>query len=226
MNPGPSPAVLWITVQRASRDGRTCREYTVYDHAGAPTATALAFPWNREIPVLDATHGSRLTVLRRRRTFPISGKVDILDDALRRIGIVSRNGRCRDGVGQLVGRFRDDRSGRARTGEALLAGALDAALGGASTSDISSPAGFLWIVQGQSRGSLRRASLPFPAADEPEEQPAPHPLRRWLPRRIADRLPRLSQPRAWRFEQQLPASDADPRLLLAATLFTIELAHW
>lgn len=216
------PDPYWLTVRNASDAGRACRDYAVYDEAGAPVANAHAFPWRREIRVLCASAPAPVVVLRRRRSFPISGKVDVLDGSGARLGVLGRDGRCRDARGHALGRFRDARSVRARTAQSLIAGALDVAVGN-DASMISGPTALAWLVDGRAAGSLHRAPLPF---EDPAEAAAPDaPVRRWLPYAIAKRLER-GRTRAWRFEREPPSSPDDPRLVLAAVLFAIELSHW
>jgi hypothetical protein len=219
--------VLWITVERAVAGGRACRDYEVCAEDGQTLLDARAFNWGRDIVVQAGDPAKPCLVLRRRRSFPITGRVDLLEmPAGRRIGVLSRSGRFHDAEGRLAGRFQDARSAGSRTREGLIVGLLDAAFGGDGTqSDISSPSGFLYTLGGAQAGTLSRARLPFSteAMDQPKSARS---LVRFLPKRLTDALRAPSTPKGWRLERTSIPPREDPRLSIAAALFAIELSHW
>lgn len=210
----------WLAVRRAADEGRACRDYAVFDDAGALLAQARAYPWRREIPILDAEH-ARIGVLSRRRSFPITGKVDVFDDGGGTLGVLGRDGWCRDADGRTLGRFRDARSMREQTLESLASGVLDAVTGNDGSLP-TGPTAMVWLIDGRAAGSLHRDKLPF--ADPTAPPPSDHPLRRWLPAAVKKRVD--GPERAWRFEREAPARHEDLRLLLGAVIFAVELAHW
>jgi hypothetical protein len=218
--------VVWLTVRRASADGRACRDYVVYDAAGARLAGARAFPWRREIPIFTGDDAaSTVILLRRRRFFPLSGKVDVhVAGAGARIGVVSRGGRFTSADGRVIGAFRDARPMRDRTKEAVVIGLLDAMAGGDGSSTImSGPTGFIYFEDGSPAGSLARARLPFePPGGEAGGRHLGR-LRALLPARFASALVERG---GWKLERAAPSVLVDPRLLLAAALFAVELSHW
>jgi hypothetical protein len=218
--------VLWLTVRRASGEGRACRDYVVYDAAGVRLAGARAFPWRREIPIFTGDDAaSTVLLLRRRRLFPLSGKVDVHDAGNRaRIGVVSRGGRFTDADGRAIGAFRDARTMRDRTKEAFIVGLLDAIAGGdGSTTTTSGPTGFIYFEDGSPAGSLARARLPFePPGGEPGGRHLGR-LRALLPARFASALVERG---GWKLERAAAPMLVDPRLLLAAALFAVELSQW
>lgn len=220
-------ATLWITSKRTTSDGRACRLMTLFADDGSSLLEALAFPWKREIVVRTAgPSGRAVLVMRRRRTFPFTGKVDIKGaDGVQPLGIVTRAGRVSDIEGRVIGRFTDSRSLKRRTaesaaealGNALMG--LDSAAGGPSSAD-----SFAFIFDGRPLGSLVRAPLPFVVPDRADQRQLL--LTRLLPERWRTALARRTEPRGWRFARIDAPSHADPRLLVGAALFTVELSHW
>ena len=217
---------LWFSVERAVENGRACRDYRIRSAEDALLATARAFPWRRPIPVADAS-GQPILTLERRRSFPLTGRVDVRAAASGPpLGIVRRNGRYEDALGRPAGAFRDARSIRGRTHEALFIGLLDTVLGDGG-SEVSGPSGYVWLAEGRPAGTLRREPLPF-------SQPPvtlsgiPARLARVVPERMRRRFRTLVGPTGWKLERlpEAPVVAADPRLTLAAALFAIELSYW
>ncbi len=215
---------LWIASRRATSEGRACRVITTFAEDGAPLLEALAYPWRREIVTRAVGPESRaMLVMRRRRSFPFTGKVDIEDSSAgRRLGGVTRAGRVLDADGRLVGRFTDTRSLKRRTAESLTEGLGNALLGFDSVGAPAAPDGFVFGLEGRTLGSLVRAPLPFDLGDREERHRSR--IAGLMPERWRTALSRRFSPRGWRFAR-LP-SDAEPMLLLGAALFTVELTHW
>ena len=228
-------SIVWFSVARATHSGRACRDYVIFDSTGSACFEARAFPWRREI-VIRANTPPHLPVLtlRRRRSFPLTGTVDILNEDGDRIGTVRRNGvfRAQD---RHVGRFLDARTMRERTREAVVIGVLDSLFGGDGTTAIgSAPNGFVWLRGSTVVGVLTRAAASFlaesPHTEANRDTTRPHASAYpSLIARVIDRFRRLARPdapRAWKLEQRDPAHAADDRIVIAAALFTIELSQW
>jgi hypothetical protein len=217
--------LLWLTTKRASADGRKCRDYVVYDAAGVTLLTARAFVWSRDIAVLSADGpGEPVMVLRRRHSFPLTGKVDVYEAAgRRRLGVVSRSGRFVDADGRRIGRFSDARSVRARALEGVLASMVEAMLDG-NDAMVSGPSGYVLALGGRVAGTLGQMRLPFET--EAEAGPAGGVLRRLVPERARRLLPQRGGPRGWKLERAVAELPCDPRLYLAAALFAVELSYW
>jgi hypothetical protein len=132
---------LWLSVRRTAENGRQGRDFQVRSAAGVPLLRAHADNWQREIAVRQQLDGldTPAFMLRRRRLFPVNGVVDILDPDAERIGIVRRSLRFAPTDGQAGGRWRDARSLRAHTGEAVLAAVVDTVLSGDGGSEVSGP---------------------------------------------------------------------------------------
>jgi hypothetical protein len=221
--------VLWLTVQRAAAGGRACRDYVIYGDDGSRLLTARAFPWRRDIPLQFAPNFDRaLLTLRRRRSFPFSGKVDVHElPGSRRIGVVSRSGRYRDAHGKIAGAFRDARTFRDHAKEGAFLAVMQALLGGDGTdSSASGPSGFIHLVANRPAGTLSRARLPFAITPTRTTPKRTNPLRALLPRRLGDALFERTASRGWKLERTVPQAAEDPRLYVAAALFAVELSHW
>jgi hypothetical protein len=134
----------------------------VQDTAGATLLEARVFLWGRDVTVSEPDGGRPFLLLRRRRSFPLTGRLDVLDpERGESLGAVWRNGSFADASGGVVGRFRDARSLRGLAAESVLAAVADALLGG-DGSDISGLAAFVCTVGDRPAGSLAVARLPWP----------------------------------------------------------------
>ncbi len=213
---------LWFRVRSEVRGSRRGRAFEVFDRSGTPIASAWAEPWAREIAVGGET------VLRRRRLFPLTGRVDIVDAATgAALGRTGRGGVVRDADDRELGRFRDARTARDFLGEGLfdLFGAILTG-GDGSSSTPSGATGYVWRVAGRPRGRLYRAPWPFAGA---EASMVAHERRSWLARLVPERLARLlrrvGHDPTWVLELE-GVGAAEQRLVLAAAVFAIELSHW
>lgn len=164
-----------------------------------------------------------MLVMRRRRSFPFTGRVDIEGgSAGRRLGGVTRAGRVLDADGRTVGRFTDTRSFKRRTAESLTEGLGNALLGFDSVGAPAAADSFVLELAGCTLGSLVRAPLPFDLGDR--EGPHRSRIAQLMPEGWRSALSRRFAPRGWRFARR--PSDTEPLLLLGAALFTVELTHW
>lgn len=223
---GLAAPVLWFTVRRNSVDGRACRDYEIADVTGSVLLAARAFVWGRDV-TLRQPGATPMLLLRRSRLFAVNGRVAVLELPSRlQIGVVRRNGAYYDSAGRMLGRFRDARSGRAHTGEALVQAAGDALLGLDGNAVMSGPTAFVLEGGGDAAGTLVSTPLPFAETTAPMEPPRVLQfLGRLLPARLRVALRSASAPRGWRLQRRTPAA-GDPRLHAAAALFAIELSHW
>jgi hypothetical protein len=217
---------LWITSVRAASDGKACRDLTVYDPTGTPLMVARAFNWGRDIVVRElGDAGAPILVLRRRRSFPLTGKVDVLDASSgQRVGLLHRNGAAWDARGTFVGRFADARSMRRMAAESLVEGVGTAIVGGDAGAG-SSPSAYTYTLGNRVIGGLIRAPLPF--ATEPASSPPAivATVARILPRRMREAV-EARPTRGWRLDRGALPSDEDPRLSVAAALLRVELSQW
>ena len=217
--------VLWLATHRTSIDGRSCRAYQVMDAQGNLLLVARAFTWSREITV-SLPDGRPVLGIIRSRAFPFTGKAAVQDlTEGSRLGTVSRNGSFRDASGTVYGKFTDARTPGARTKESLVQGGMDALLGmGGDAVAPSGPHAFVLQASAGVAGRLVYGRLPFAPAAEPAAA-APRALPKWAPQRLRSAWTSINAPRGWQFQRTVQPGQ-DPRLLLAAALFTAELARW
>jgi hypothetical protein len=217
---------LWITVTRTQSEGRACRDYVVHDSSGSPLLVARAFPWRRDLIVRRPDQPDKAFILlRRRRSFPFTGNVDVIHVATEaRVGTLNRNGRVRDGTGVVLGRFVDARSARRRAAESVVQAIGTAIVGGDAISG-SSPDGYTYVLGARVLGALMRAPLPFDT--EPASPPSPMVARvaRFLPSKLGAAI-QGRRTHGWRFDRAALPAGEDPRLSLVAALFTVELSQW
>ncbi|HSA55496.1 MAG TPA: hypothetical protein VLE53_07315 [Gemmatimonadaceae bacterium] len=219
---------LWISVERTRSGGRACRDLTVRDSSGTALLVARAFPWQRDIVVCRADRpNAAWLVVRRRRSFPLTGKVDVVDVAnAARIGILNRSGRVRNARGALLGRFADARSGKRRVVESLVEGVGNAIVGGDSTGSMAaSTREYTYAREGRVIGRLTRGRPPFAVAPARSSSSPLSRVAHLLPARLRAAL-LDAQPSGWEFVREETVADDDPRLPVAAALFVVELSHW
>ena len=226
----------WIRVLRDHRDGKACRVITLSSATGVRELEAVAFTWRRDI-VVTAVAGSAVAgsavaraiagfVIRRRRSFPLTGRLDVLSGAAEtRLGILSRSGRVWDGNGSAQGRFRDARTARDHAGETAFE-FVGAILTGSEGGDPGRmPIERRWLVGRVEQGRLMRAKWPFDP-DEGARAPATGGLARFLPAKVSAFLRGVAAPATWRFDWKPLEPPVDPRLPISAALWAVELSHW
>ena len=174
---------------------------------------------------LDQAEGTPELKITLRKSFPISGKVEIRhyhSDTL--LGIVTKSRKIYDHEAKLRGRFADSRSFKSQFGESavdavgqLIFGNVEASGGGLSR--------FGLILDGEPAGYLDRRTLPFYPDSENEKKPkrVGTALKRLLPDSLGKALFESSPPTGWELGVTPSHLPDNPLLLLAATLMTIEL---
>lgn len=224
-------APLWFVAESGVEQKRRYRDYAVLDVEGRPLLAARTFLMKRDIPVRAAGEpSSPVMLLRRRRSFPVTGKYDLLSpDGSARLGLLSRSGRFRSTDGTVTGRFRDARTLRDHLGESAfeLAGQILVGSGDSSAAG-SGPDGFVLLCDGQPAGTLVLQRLPF------TEVPAPpahrgtvaRTLGRWVPGRLKALAEAMTAKRGWKLEVADPDRFPDVRLPIAAALLTAEISRW
>jgi hypothetical protein len=215
---------LWITRRHADDEGGRGRSYEVRDAAGALLLRARSTVWGREIPLRWPDDVEAL-MLRRRRAFPLTGRVDMLEPGGRLVGAVYRNGRFADAAGRTLGRFRDARTMRERTGEAVLQGVFEAVIGGDGAQPANARA-FVCMSGDGVVGTLASMALPFAQTEPAEPSLVARISRRVLPKRAMDTLRAVAAPRGWRLDVAAEMRVHDPLLVTGAALFTVELSYW
>jgi hypothetical protein len=215
----------WIRVRRDQREGTACRVITLSSATGAAEFEAVAFTWRRDIVVRAIASPHEGFVIRRRRSFPFTGRLDVLATAGEtRIGILARNGVVKDGSGNACGRFRDARTTGDRAGETAFE-FVGAILTGSEGGDPGRmPLERRWIIGSAEQGRLMRAKWPFDPDGAPD--PSPGGISRFLPAKVGAFLRGVAAPATWRFDWRPLEPSVDPRLPVAAALWAVELSHW
>ncbi len=224
------PAKLWLRNRYGRVDGKPCRDYEVFNDDATPILGARAF----RVPgrMIIHAHGAidrPVLLARPRLSFPFTGKYDAFAaEGGPRIGILSRNGRFRDGRGRLLGRFRDARSWKEHLTEGVGTAVLEILITGESgVSDGPDARGFVLFLGNRPAGALARRRMPFHTEPEAaQRQSRLAPIRRFLPRKLGDRLFARRPASGWRLELDDSGGETDRRIVLAAAILAIEIALW
>ncbi len=210
---------LWLIVRGGTDGKRACRDFECTTADGVPIFSARAYEWGNEIV------GKRprdplepVFTLRQRRLFPVSGKVDILGPDGRPLGVVQRNGQFSDAAG-VDGRFQDVRTVRGKAAESLLSALTALALGGEAETGM--PPGFMCLVGDRPVGSLVQARAPWL---EQANAGGEGRLRRVLNSSIARLRAVAGAESTWKLERTNDGL-VDPRVLVAAALYMVELSR-
>lgn len=171
-------------------------------------------------------------ILKLRPSFPLTGKIDLLEAQSNALhGVVTRGRRFFDGNEQLLGGFKDTRTWKDHLGESAVDAIGNLIFGGADGASADSPSGgthFVLLSQKRPIGALVREQLPF-FPDPPnrtERGAVGKALRKILPDNIGKALIDITPPVGWRLEIRDPADITHPTLLLCAALMVIELSRW
>jgi hypothetical protein len=218
----------WFHVESVVVDGKRCRVHTVFSDEGSALLAGRAYLMGRDFRVAaPSVGGEPRLLLRRRISFPLTGRYDLFELPSReRLGVLNRSGRFRDARGRVVGRFRDARTLRDHLGEGAFEMAFELLLGdGQSEATGSGPTGFVLLLDGRPAGALSQSRLPFHPSPPPEVElgPARRALRSVLP---GDALFERRPPMGWRLALVPDAPVVDSSLLVSAALLAIEISRW
>jgi hypothetical protein len=168
--------------------------------------------------------------IKLRKSFPLTGKIDIVDNVRKTLqGVVTRGRKFYDHDEQLIGRFADATSWKEHFGESAFdaLGQLIFGLGDADSTGSNSNK-FGLILGSQPAGQLRREELPF--YPDPPTRTGPTAtgkmMKKFLPKKIGSALFDNAPPLGWKLEVHKDAMPKDINLLLIATLMTIEINRW
>jgi hypothetical protein len=209
-------SLLWLAVRRGVSEGRPCRDYECTTADGASIFRARAYDWRREIVAVRPNDPlERVLVLRVRRSFPLTGKTDIVGPDGSRLGVVHRNGRFSDEAG-TDGWFRDVRTLRGKATESVLSALTALALGGEA--ETGGPPGFVCLVGSRPAGTLVRARAPWL---EPQKARGEGRLRSLLTTSLARFRSAACAESTWKLELTNGES-VDRRMVVAAALYMLE----
>ena len=176
----------------------------------------------------DDPGGEPNLVIKLRKSFAISGKVDVRNFKTNELqGIVTRGRKFYDADENRLGRFVDSRSWKESFGESafdaigqLIFGNVDAPGGGLSR--------FGLIINEQPAGYLDRQQLPF--FPDPPRRSKPHRvgslMKKVLPENLGSALFDITPPTGWALAVKSEMSPEDTNLLLLSTLMVIEINSW
>ena len=166
--------------------------------------------------------------IKLRKSFALSGKVDIRDSRTSELkGTVTRGRKFYDADANRLGRFVDSRSWKESFGESafdaigqLIFGNVDAPGGGLSR--------FGLIMSEQPAGYLDRQQLPF--FPDPPRRTQPHRvgslMKKVLPENLGSALFDVTPPTGWTLAIKPELMPEDANLLLLSTLMVIEINSW
>lgn len=220
--------VYYIYPQGARRGGRGCHRHRVFDARQELVAEGYLHRTFQPSPVSFSGDMERPdVVLRLRKSFPLTGKIDIRDAATDELlGVTTRNYRLYDASEHLLAQFDGGVPLKEWLGQALAEAALDAALGSGGDGSSQAPHELVLTSGGRALGSLRHVTLPFFPNPVSRREPgaAGKMLRRLLPSRLRRWLD-VTSPRGWALELH-SALEIDERLLLCASMMTVEMRNW
>lgn len=164
--------------------------------------------------------------LKLRKTFPLSGKIDVLQERTETLsGVLSRNGTFYNSREELLGQFVDVRSFRERFGESTLDVVTQIVLG---TGDQVVPGGgadrFGLVFRDRPAGCLEYRELPFfPEPTRRRELPQlASVVKKVLPRKMSKQLFTDRPPRGWKLTVDTEYDESEELLILLAALVHLE----
>lgn len=217
--------VYFMHCRPARLGGHACQQHRVFGATYAPVAEGYLHRTFRPSPITFASDGGEPSILvRLRKSFPLTGKIDIRDARTSvLLGVATRGYRLYDANEQLVAQLSDAVPLGARAKRALGEAALDLAFGSGGDVGGSSPAEFVLLGSGRRLGRLRRLTLPFfPDPPPPRSGRAqlvdvlPAGVRRWLD----------APPGGWTLEIDDASVAPSEPLLLSFCMMSLELAAW
>ena len=220
---------LWLRHRFVRRENRRWHDYTIHAPDGEVRFTASAARVPGPITVWSAdTTAHEIVRGRPRRSFPLTGRYDVIAPPDTRLGVITRLGRIYDAAGARVGRYRDARSLKEHVGEGVLTLVMESLIAGdAAAGNPGGPYGYVLVRDGHAPGRLARARLPFEATETPAREPGrvAGALRRVLPRRASEAIFQRGETHGWVLDVPDAGGIAEP-LLLTSALLAIEIALW
>lgn len=168
-------------------------------------------------------------ILKLRGSFPLTGKIDLIDTAGGTLcGVITRGGKVFDPDDQLICGFSDTRSWR----DHLREGAVDTIgsliFGSEGDTTASGATKMMLMYQGKSAGVLVRQQLPF--FPDPPRRTGPggagRLLKKILPEKLGSALIDITPPSGWRLEIGTSIAQSHRLLVLCGALMTIEIQRW
>jgi len=181
------------------------------------------------IYIMDQEERQPEWVLKLRGSFPLTGKIDLVEARTKAIcGIVTRGRKVYDRNEQLICRFADTRTWRDHLGGSAVDIAGSLLFGDDGSSTASGGTSFVLERQGAAAGALARRQLPFfpdlPARTEPGS--VGKLLKKVLPTNLGKALIDITPPIGWQLEIGSGIDEAQRFLILCGALMTIEIQRW
>ena len=169
-------------------------------------------------------------ILKLRPSFPLTGKIDVLDARDRSLkGVVTRGRKMYDHTEALIGKFVDTRTWKEHLGESVID-----AVGGIIFGNGDAPANsdgansFVLMLDKTPGGALHREQLPF--FPDPPRRTKPRPsakvFKKILPKNIGSALFDITPPAGWKLIVAGQSPIKDSIVLLCGALMTIEISRW
>jgi len=181
------------------------------------------------IYIMDREERHQQWRLKLRGSFPLTGKIDLIDCRTKALcGIVTRGRKVYDREERLICRFTDTRTWRDHLGGSAvdIAGSILFGDDGAPTA--SGGTSFVLEHQGAAAGALARKQLPF--FPDPPKRTEPGRvgklMKKVLPTNLGQALIDITPPVGWRLEIGAGIEESQRFLILCGALMTIEIQRW
>lgn len=224
----PRRRIYYVHTRATRRHDRSCHHHRVFDAGHELIARGYLHRTFQPSPVAFGGDPDQPDVIiELRKSFPLTGKVDLRDaytGAL--LGVATRGYQLYGAAGERLARF-EDAGPRRPIGRALAQFALDVACDSDGIGSPSASQHFVLTYLGEPLGALRRCQLPFFPDVAIQHAPSrlSNALRRFLPSRMHTAL-RATPPSGWTFALNEGASGLVERTMLCFVLTTIELDNW
>ena len=169
-------------------------------------------------------------ILKLRKSFPVTGKIDLIDNRNGGTkGVVTRGRKVYDASESLLARFVDPRSWKAHLGESVIDAVGNLVFsGGDAPSQTDGADRFVLVADQTVIGGLSRERLPF--FPDPPKRTKPRPmgkvLKKVLPKTVGRALFDITPPLGWKFDVVRDDDFDDTLLLLCAALMVVDIRRW
>ena len=222
-------AIRYYFHSRSAKVGKKWAErYRCYDNQATQLATGNGFKTSRPFELAFDTEISKAEILMKmRKTFAFSGKIDILDaESGNSLGIVTRNKKIFNTDERLVARFVSQRSWKEFFGEGLVDFAGELIFGGEGSGEGNpSACDYALVVDKKPVGILKRETFPF--FPDPPKRTEPTTFgklcKRILPKNLGSAIFDITPPLGWTLELHDPDAIEDTKLLISATFMILEI---